>query len=273
MYDWFATVGVLLLMAAAVCLGRWFSRLPRPYWLIGYILPLLLIAALETASRVPRVGFAPPFSWLLAGRAEFVILGLAAAVLLTTPLSRLPRRRQKVMVCILMMFFVVHHSLLPFLEPAVLKSRLASLATTLDSDGVCIQSRSYTCGPAAAVTALGFVGVAAEEGQLAVLSHTSRTFGTGPDLLCAAMQVCCGPTGPKCEYRYYGDLDELDDSSVTVVCVKYSWLVDHFVTVLDVEEDVIVLADPLVGRRNVPREQFGLTWRHYGITIRPGKSI
>ena len=273
MYDWFATVGVLLLVVGAVCLGRWLSRLTRRYWLIGYVLPLLLIVAVETAGRIPRVGFAPPFSWLLAGRAGFVTLGLAAVVLLTTPLSRLPRRRQKVMVCVLMMLFVAHHSVLPFLEPAVLRSRLAALKTTLDSDGMCIQSRPYTCGPAAAVTALRLVDVAAEEGQLAVLSHTSRTFGTQADLLCEAMRVCCGPTGPKCEYRYYGDLDELDDNGVTVVCVKYSWLVDHFVTVLDVQQDAIVLADPLVGRQNVPRGQFLRTWRHYGIAIRPEKSI
>jgi predicted double-glycine peptidase len=273
MYDWFATAGVLLLVAAAVCVGRWFSRLRKPYWLIGYVLPLLLIVAVETAARIPHVGFIPPFSWLLAGRAGFVILGLAAVVLLTTPLSRLPRRRQKVVVCILMMFFVVHHSVLPFLEPAILRSRLESLATTLDSDGVCIQSRSYTCGPAAAVTALRLVGVAAEEGRLAVSSHTSRTFGTQADLLCEAMRVYCGPTGPTCEYRYYRDLDELDDSGVTVVCVKHSWLVDHFVTVLDVQPDVIVVADPLGGRRDVPRKHFTRTWRHYGIAIRPEKPI
>lgn len=273
MYDWFATAGVLLLVAAAVCVGRWFSGLPKPYWLIGYVLPLLLIVGLEAGSRMPRVGSAPPVSWVLAGRTEFVVLGLAAVVLLTTPLSRLPRRRQKVMVCILMTLFVLHHSVLPFLEPAVLRSRLASLATTIDGDGVCLQSTSYTCGPAAAVTALRSVGFAAEEGRLAVLSHTSRTFGTQADLLCEAMRVCCGPAGPKCEYRYYGDLDDLDDSEVTVVCVKHSWLVDHFVTVLDVQQDAIVVADPLVGRRSIPREQFARTWRHYGIAIRPTKPI
>jgi tryptophan-rich sensory protein len=40
---WLESIAVTLLAIAGVVLGRWFGRLPKPYWLFGYFIPLVLI--------------------------------------------------------------------------------------------------------------------------------------------------------------------------------------------------------------------------------------
>jgi hypothetical protein len=55
-------------------------------------------------------------------------------------------------------------AIVPFLAPAFNRGYLAGLKTRIDADGVCRQSSEYTCGPAAAVTALRKLGLPAEEG-------------------------------------------------------------------------------------------------------------
>jgi hypothetical protein len=62
----------------------------------------------------------------------------------------------------------------------------ASGVARVDGDGVCRQSSHYTCGPASAVTVLRKLGLPAEEGEIAILSHTSALTGTEPDVLAKA---------------------------------------------------------------------------------------
>jgi predicted double-glycine peptidase len=65
----------------------------------------------------------------------------------------------------------------------------------------CRQSTDYTCGPAAAVTALRKLGFPAEEGQIAIVSYTSATTGTPPDILAEALRKYYGKDGLIVEYR------------------------------------------------------------------------
>src|SRR5438093_13775939 len=98
---WIETVGVVLLGVVGVALGRWFSRLERPYWTLGYFVPLVLIILIGLAYRIRALEFIPPFSWLMAGRTEFALTALIGTMVLTTPLSRLPRRRDRVAIRVL----------------------------------------------------------------------------------------------------------------------------------------------------------------------------
>jgi hypothetical protein len=61
MNPWVESFAVLLVAAGGVLLGAWFSRLPKPYWLIGYFLPFLMIVLYAVASRQPAIAFIPPF--------------------------------------------------------------------------------------------------------------------------------------------------------------------------------------------------------------------
>ena len=85
MNPWFESSGVLLLGIAGVALGRWFSRLPRPYWSLGYFIPLTLIVLVGLAFRIRTLELCPPFCWLMTGRREFALTALTANTLFAIP--------------------------------------------------------------------------------------------------------------------------------------------------------------------------------------------
>jgi hypothetical protein len=267
MNPWFETAGVVFIALAGVFLGRIFSRLRRPFWVFGYFFPCAVIAILVLARCSNIVNFIQPFCWITTGRVRFVVLSLAVSMGLTVPLSRLPRNFEKLLVCIFMAGFVTWFSVLPFLAPALVRDRLSNLRTRLDSDGICRQTTYYTCGPAAAVTALGKLGLSAEEGEIAVLSYSSPFIGTLPACLSSALQNRYGTAGLKCKYRRFNSIDQLRDSGVTLVVVKDAFLTDHCLAVLEITDHDVTVADPVTGTKSIPREQFEKIWRFSGIVM------
>ena len=258
------TAGVAVLAIVGVVLGRWFSRLRSRAWVIGYAVPLLLIAIIGIARWMPHVEQVPPFRWIMADRSEFALAALICTALLTTPLSRLPHKRQRFGVASFMILSAVYFSVLPFLTPALAYGQLSRIETTLDGDGVCLQSNDYTCGPAAAVTALRRLGVSAEEGELAIRAHTSWAAGTPPDSLCAAIRakydVACRPA-------YFHSIRQLRGKEPLIAVVKFSFLVDHYITVLSVTDSEIVVGDPLLGKTKLTHEEFEQKWRKCAIVF------
>jgi hypothetical protein len=203
MNHWLETIGVILVALSGIALGRMFSGLGKRYWALGYFVPTVLIAMLVIGKWANSLVFVPPFSWITTGRVRFIVLALAVTMGLTTPLSRLPRKCERLVICILMAVVVAWFSVLPFLVPALIKDHLANLRTRVDSQGVCFQTTDYTCAPAAAVTALRKLGISAHEGEIAILSHTSPVAGTLPGCLRTALQNRYGADGLKCQYRYF----------------------------------------------------------------------
>ena len=275
MNPWLETIGVILLVLLGIGLGRVFSGLRKPYWTVGYFIPTILIAMLVIVRFNNALGFVPPFSWITAGRVRFVILSLAVTIGLTTPLSRLPRRCEKFITCILMAVVVVWFSILPFLVPALIKDRLSNLRTMVDSNGVCFQTTDYTCGPAAAVTALRKLGLPAEEGEIAILSHSSPVAGTLPACLRTAIQNRYGSEGLKCQYRRFDSVGQLRDAGLTLAVVRDTFLLDHCIAVLEVSDRTVTVADPVLGRMLMSHRQFEKVWRFSGIVLKrdPARSI
>ncbi len=267
MNPWLETVGVVLVALLGVFLGIVFSRFRKPYWMLGYFLSLLLIAMLVATRYIGSLAFAPPFFWITAGRVKFVILSLAATMGLITPLSRLPHKVEKLIICILLTVVVVWFSVLPFLVPALIRGYLANLATRVDSNGICFQSTDYTCGPAAAVTALRKLGLSAHEGELAVLSHTSPMVGTLPWCLYTALQDRYGAEGLRCQYRRFDSVGQLKHAGVTLVVVRDTFLSDHCVAVLEVSDQRVTVADPVLGKKSLSYKQFEKIWRFTGIAL------
>jgi len=134
-------------------------------------------------------------------------------------------------------------------------------------DGVCLQTRTYTCGPAAAVTALRRLGFIAEEGEIAVLAGTNSITGTLPRSLDSALRGRYGREGLECRYRYFGSVAELKGRGVTLAIVKDAFLIDHCVAVLDVSEGMVLVGDPVLGKQLIPHEQFEQMWRFTGIVL------
>ncbi len=261
---WIETAGVVGLAVAGVVAGRWCSARGRSWGLTGYAVSLLVLVVIGLARWFPRLESWPPFAWVMAGRLEFALLGPVFALLLTILSSRLPRKREALLFAVLMVVCTVVNSILPFLLPAVSYRYLAGLKTTVDTDGVCLQSNGYTCGPAAAVTALRRLGVQAEEAALAIAAHTTRVAGTPTDCLCSAIRA---EYGVGCRPAYFRTIDELRGKEPVIVVVKYSFLIDHFVTVLQVTGSTVVVGDPLEGQVELTFAQFARRWRKCGIVL------
>ena len=267
MNPWFETTGVVLIALFGVFTGRVCSRLRKPYWVVGYILPVVLIAMLAMIRFNSALYFVPPFSWITFGRVRFVVLSLAVSMGLTVPLSRLPYKIEKLIVCILMAGFVTWFSVLPFLVPALIKERLSNLQTRFDKNGICRQTTDFTCGPAAAVTALGKLGLKADEGELAVLSFSSPVIGTLPTCLTSALQDRYKADGLSCQYRRFDSIDDLRKAGVTLAVVREAFLLDHCIAVLGVSDDAVTVADPVTGSQLMPCKQFEKIWRFCGIVL------
>ncbi|MCW5553606.1 MAG: hypothetical protein KIS67_15780 [Verrucomicrobiae bacterium] len=265
---WLESIAVTMLAVAGVLLGRWFSRRPKPYWLLGYFLPLALIVTYGVASRYPGLMFVPPVSWMMMGRNKFAVIGFVTTMVLTTPLSRLSRQRDRWFIAVLMVVIVGQMSVWPFLAPALNRNYLAGLQTKLDEEGICLQSNDYNCGPAAAVTALRRLGFPAEEGQIAILAHTSSATGTPPDILARALQRHYGEEGLVSEFRVFKKIAELKDTGLTLAVIKFSFMLDHYVTVLEVTDAQVIVGDPLKGKAAFTHEEFEQKWRFVGVTLR-----
>jgi hypothetical protein len=258
------TAGVVLLAGLGIFIGRWISRWRSPAWLVGYIVPLLLVVIIGIPRWSPRLESIPPFNWLMADRFEFAAMAPVITILLTTPLSRLRLRRQRYFVFFFMVLFTIYFSILPFLMPAIEYSRLSGLVTRIDHNGVCLQSCGYNCGPAAAVTVLRKIGIQAEEGQLALRAHTTRFSGTPSDSLCAAIRSCYKV---PCHTIYCRTVGELKGKEPLIAIVKFSFMVDHYVAVLSVTDREVVLGDPLLGLRKCTYNAFERQWRKCAIVI------
>jgi hypothetical protein len=270
---WFESLVVVLVALLAFLVARWFSRLPRRYWLIGYVLPLSLILLYCVAIFEPELAVVPPISWTMIGRSRFVCFNVITTMLLSAPLTRLPHKRNRVVVCVLIAVLTAM-SVVPFLAPAFNRRYLVSLKTRLDGDGVCRQSSEYTCAPAAAVTALRKLGLPAEEGELAILAHTSSLTGTEPDVLAKVLQKHYRTNGLTVEYRAFKNLDELSNACPAVAVMAFNALQDHCVAILGLHTNGVLVADPLTGLGVVPAEEFERKWLFAGIVLkRAGKEF
>jgi len=264
---WLAAAAATTFAGSGVLLGYIFSRLPKFYWMFGYFLPLALILTYAVAGHFPVLTFHPPISWMMMGRKRFAIMGFIAAMALTTPLSRLPLKRDRIVISILMSAIIFFMAVWPFLAPAFNRNELSHLQTKIDGNGICRQTTGYTCGPASAVTALRKLGLQAEENQLAILSFTSSMTGTPADILAEVLRKQYAKDGLVVEYRPFNDISELKNSGITLAVVKFGFMVDHYVTVLDVTDSQVIVGDPLDGLDKISFDDFRKQWRFVGVTL------
>src|SRR5258708_36620119 len=99
---WLEATAAASFAFAGVLLGYFFHRLTKPYWTFGYFILLAIVLTYGIAIHFPVMSFTPPVSWMMMGRKKFAILGFIAAMVLTTPLSRLPLKRDRIVISALM---------------------------------------------------------------------------------------------------------------------------------------------------------------------------
>jgi hypothetical protein len=265
---WLETIAVALLAVLGAALGRFFSRLPKPWWMLGYFIPLAVLCIVGLPRFDRSLEFKPPMCWLVSGRTLFAMSGFIITMILVTPLSRLQQPRARRLVMIFVAFMVYYSSIWPFLAAALNRRFQASLQTRIDKDGICEQSTDYNCGPAAAVTALRRLGLPAEEGETAILAHTSTAIGTPPDVLCRALKKRYARDGLSCEYRQFKSVSELNNGGITLAVIRFALLLDHYVAVLEVTDKEVIVGDPSRGLMRYSYREFEEKWRFIGVVLK-----
>jgi hypothetical protein len=110
----------------------------------------------------------------------------------------------------------------------------------------------------------------AEEGEIAILSHTSSLTGTEPDILAKVLQKRYGAQGLVADYRGFKSVDELRDAGPTVAVMKFNALQDHCVAIVGVETNRVLVGDPLSGLSSCSIEDFEEKWLFVGVVLKRG---
>ena len=92
--------------------------------------------------------------------------------------------------------------------------------------------------------------------------------GTPPDILAEVLQKQYGKDGLVVEYRAFKNISELKKAGLTLAVVKFGFMVDHYVTVLEVTDSEIIVGDPLNGLDKMSYDEFRQKWRYVGVVLK-----
>lgn len=268
MNPWLETAGAVLLAAGGFFLAYKTSKLPGLFWVWAYFFALAIIAIFGIERYTVGLEFIPPFSWVAAGRTRYILAAFAGPLLILTAGEKLPRQRDKIFLRIFTGAFLISSVVMPFFLPALIRDDLAAIVTKIDRDGVCLQQTGYTCGPAAAVTGLRRLGIPADEGQIAIWSHTSQFFGTIPDEMAGALRQHYSSAGLQARYEEFKNISDLQGAGVVLAVIKFDFFVDHFVTILAVNDHEVIVGDPLNGKETFSHDDFAKLWRFSGVALK-----
>lgn len=256
----------LLSIAAGIWLGRGLILRCKRLWVVGYLIAMLLIFYIGLAMRDPYFESLPGLGFLMKGRAEFGLIGFLVALLITMLSMKAESSGLKILLPVFGILITVFFSFFPFFLPDWYRTEFSNFKTQIDADGICRQNTDYTCGPAAAITALRHLNVSAEEGEIAILAFSNWVTGTPSDLLCDAINSKLVKQNLACRTVKLADLHEIK-SFPAIAAVEYGLLVDHYVTLIGWENGKLRIADPLVGSKLMTKEEFFSKWRKITIVF------
>lgn len=252
-------------MAAWVCSRA--ARAPAPWWWLAYLIPLNIVVAYGVFVRRPDWSFHPVWSWILVGQWRYLLVGMGVAGLLSTLRAKLPKPGDRRALLGLMVVTLIYVTFRPLTSTAFNRSYLRQLKTQIDSNGVCRQHTDYTCGPAAAVTALLRLQIRSDEGELAIQAGTTTATGTPPDVLAQTLNRQFRNQGVQATLRRIDSIEELRQCGLTLVILKYGIFVDHWMCVLKVNENSIIVGDPISGRSRMSHAEFLSRFRRVGVVL------
>jgi ABC-type bacteriocin/lantibiotic exporter with double-glycine peptidase domain len=70
------------------------------------------------------------------------------------------------------------------------------------------------------------------------------------------------------EYHAFKDISELKNAGLTLAVIKFTFMVDHYVAVLEVTDSEVVVGDPLDGLDRMSYDEFRQKWRFEGVVLR-----
>lgn len=264
---WLEMLGIILIAVLGLVLGRAASRTSAKSAFFAMTVSFFVIGLILFARQNTLWDEFPFLCLVAASRLRFLLLAFAVSLGLTAPLKQLKSGIIRWAACLLLGIFLGVLVGLPYVGPVMIRSELAATQTRMDADGVCRQSQPFTCGPAAAVTALKQFGFDAAEGELAMRSRTSPVIGTSPWELYQTLKTDYTEQGIECSFLHMDSIDQLPADAILLAVVRDAPATDHCVAVLRVNENTITVADPMAGLIHVPRISFDRQWRNCGILM------
>jgi hypothetical protein len=263
---WIECVCVTGLAFAGLLAGAGISHLGRKTSLAACLASVVCVFVLAGLCRTPGYVESPILFAFVAGRAKLVLLSFIVPFGLASAMPYLVFRWEQWMVIGLCGVAIYVFGVFPFLGSAMAAGGFEGTPSYFDSNGVCRQSTSFTCGPAAGATALRRLGVAASESQLAILGRSCPLIGTTDfDLLRSVETVGAGRV--RCRYYPSHAALKLDENQVLLAILSQSYFVNHCVAIIGVTEDAVVFADPADGVITLPRSYFESIWSGKGILV------
>ena len=266
MNAWIPAILVISVAAAGIILGICLNRTYRTA-ITGAFAAVGLIALLLTAHLLHLWTFYGGLDWIAASRSKYILIGFAVCLGLVSPLKYLHSTWKQASTIVVLAILILLFVGIPFIGPAVNHHEIQSLPTQFDRRGLCLQSRPYTCGPAAAVTALRQLGLTASEARIAEAAGTTPLLGTCSWDLYQALNHLYPQEDLQCRYGRFENIDQLPDDSPTLAVMREGFMLDHCVTILKITRTDVLFADPSSGLCSMSKPAFEAAWRHTGIVL------
>ena len=260
-------VWIMLLGLSGAALGWKLGKVRSHAWLVGFFAAIVLMLLITSVRHFPMLRLHAPLHLLVAGRSEFILLAFTAPVMMFSLIPRLPQVRLRWMLGFLCVLFVGWFCSAPFVMTALVRDQLLSLPSQIDPDGVCRQTTSYTCGPAATVTALRMLGVESTEGPMAVLLRTTPAGGIELDLATDFINDAYAKDGIHAEYRVVKSIADLPPETPILAVIKFSLFEDHVVTITHDGAGQVIVRDPASGKRIETLKQFDSKFRGEAVVL------
>jgi peptidase C39-like protein len=185
-------------------------------------------------------------------------------------ISTIAKKREKRLIYLLMIIFsiyTVNMTTWRFTTPA---------CYSFDGkikDGVCIQTSGYTCGAASMVTFLKNMNTDATEGEMARFSGTIPFKGVSNFQTAAGMNRKFKKEALpyKMVLKTYTNDELMEIQTPFLVTIKHAFFCDHMVCVLYIEENEVILGDPLTGKRSISTKEFLSLWKNVVIEAKLNK--
>lgn len=266
MSQWIECIGVMGLAFAGLLAGAGGSRLGKKAGLATCFASVVCVFALAGLCRVPDYADSPILFALAAGRAKLVLLAFIIPFGLASAMPYLPFRWERWVVVGLSGVTIYAFGVFPFLGSAMAASQFAGRPSYFNADGLCRQSTSFTCGPAAAATALRRLGITASESQLAILGRSCPFIGTADFELLRSIETV-GAGRIHCRY-YPSDAElKLGENQVLLAILPQESVFNHCVAIIRITENDVVFADPAEGIITLPKAYFESIWSGKGILV------
>ncbi|MBN1918946.1 MAG: hypothetical protein JW889_13650 [Verrucomicrobia bacterium] len=267
-----ALVLASLVFGTSGLLGWKIGRLRGQWWLIGYAVSLLIVIVLNVSRYVPATINTAVGQWLLAGRRDIYLIGIAAIIGIVPCMHKVRPVRTRALLGVFMLVLLTRSSVLPLAGPVLDRAEMAQLPTVFDQNNVCLQTTSYTCGPASLVSALHRFDIKETESNAALETLCNSFSGTRSRDIVDYVNRAYGDRGLHASYRYVASVDELRAlGGVVIAEVKSNFWMDHFVAIVGWDGTSPIVADPSYGQFRATEEAFAKTWRNKAVVIRRGE--